>query len=203
MIVEPELPIRPSQSSEHEPNVAPVPEQPDVSMTDPDSPETPGDSSDNAEKLMMVMTSRHQPSLSRTVSVHIGTGELSTKFLLQNLMILCRREDGLLQRDLRQLLKKNPKKRKRLEPVPELFPLTREELSEDEFEIVIDLFASPGSKHRQDSRGSEHRQDSRVSESYVQTQDRDRARPLKRRVEVSMRNLTREDRDAFTAAKEE
>ena len=34
------------------------------------------------------------------------------------------------------------------------------------------------------------------------TQDRGRARPLKRRVEVSMRNLTREDRDAFTAAKQ-
>ena len=34
------------------------------------------------------------------------------------------------------------------------------------------------------------------------TQDRDRARPLKRRVEMSRRNLTREDRDAFTAAKQ-
>ena len=41
-----------------------------------------------------------------------------------------------------------------------------------------------------------------MSEAHVYTQDRDRARPLKRRVEVSMRNLTREDRDAFTAAKQ-
>ena len=70
------------------------------------------------------------------------------------------------------------------------------------FEIVIDLFASPGSEHRQDSCGSGHRQDSRVQEAHVYTQHRDRARPLKRRVEVSMRNLTREDRDAFTAAKQ-
>ena len=68
--------------------------------------------------------------------------------------------------------------------------------------MLIDLFASPGSEHRQDSRGSEHRQDSRVPEAHVDTQDRDRARPLKRRLEVSMRNLTREDRDAFTAAKQ-
>ena len=35
----------------------------------------------------------------------------------------------------------------------------------------------------------------------VQSQDRDRARPLKRRVEVPLRNPTREARDASTAAK--
>ena len=34
------------------------------------------------------------------------------------------------------------------------------------------------------------------------TQDRDRFRPLKRRVEVSMRNLSRDDRDAFNRAKQ-
>ena len=34
------------------------------------------------------------------------------------------------------------------------------------------------------------------------TQDRDCVRPLKRRVEVSMRNLSREDRDAFNRAKQ-
>ena len=49
--------------------------------------------------------------------------------------------------------------------------LTGEELSEDVFEILIDLFASPGSEHRQDSRGSGHRQDSRVPEAHVYTQD--------------------------------
>ena len=36
---EPELPQQSSQTSEHEPNVAPVPEQPDVSMPGPESPE--------------------------------------------------------------------------------------------------------------------------------------------------------------------
>ena len=54
--------------------------------------------------------------------------------------------------------------------MPELFPLTGEELSEVVIEILIDLFASPG---------SEHRQDSRSPEAHVYTQDRDRARPLK------------------------
>ena len=101
-------------------------------------------------------------------------------------------------------------KRLRSEPVPELFPLTEEELSEDVFEILIDLFASPGSEHFEDlrvsaccedSRGSEHCEDSRVLEAHEYTQDRDRFRPLKRRVEVSMRNLSRDDRDAFNRAK--
>ena len=69
-------------------------------------------------------------------------------------------------------------------------------------EILIDLFAPPGSEHRQDSRGSEHRQCSRVPEAHVYTRDRDRARPLKRRVEVPLRNLTLDDRDTFTAAQQ-
>ena len=67
-------------------------------------------------------------------------------------------------------------------------------MSEDVFEILIDVFASPG---------SEHRQDSRVLEAHVYTHDRDRDRPLKRRVELSIRKLTREDRDALTVAKQE
>ena len=58
--------------------------------------------------------------------------------------------------------------------MPELFPLTGEELSEDVFDILIGLFASP----RQDSRGSEHRHDCRVPEDHVYSQDRDRAKPL-------------------------
>ena len=58
-------------------------------------------------------------------------------------------------------------KRMRSEPVPELFPLTGEELCENVFEVLIDLFASPGSEHCEDSRvssGSEHCEDSRVSD---------------------------------------
>ena len=80
--------------------------------------------------------------------------------------------------------------RMRQKPVPEVFPLTGQDLSGDMIENLIDLCPSPG---------SEHRQDSCVPEAHVYTQDRDRARPLKRRVEVSLRNLTRDDRDAFTA----
>ena len=62
-------------------------------------------------------------------------------------MILCRHDDGLLQRDPRQPL------RMRLETVPELFPLTGEEMSEDvvEFFCLICL-RQPASEHRQDSR---------------------------------------------------
>ena len=77
-------------------------------------------------------------------------------------------------------------KRLRSEPVPELFPLTGEELSEKVFEILIDLFASLVSEHCEDPRvsaGSEHCEDSRVSagsaqcessrvpEAHVYTQD--------------------------------
>ena len=109
------------------------------------------------------------------------------------------------------------KRSDRSEPVPELFPLTGEELTENVFEILIDLFASPEPEHCEDSsvsngseqcegsrvsNGSEQCEVSRVPEAYVYTQDRDRFRPLKRRVEVSMRNLSRKDRDAFNRAKQ-
>ena len=111
-------------------------------------------------------------------------------------------------------------KRFRSEPVPQLFPLTGEELSEDVFEILIDLFASLVSAYCDDSRVSAYCEDSRVSaycedfrgselcagsrvlEAHVYTQDRDRFRPLKRRVEGSMRNLSREDPDVFNRAKQ-
>ena len=96
-------------------------------------------------------------------------------------------------------------RRLRSEPVPELFPLTGEELTENVFEILIDLFAPPEPEHCEDSRvsaGSEHCEGSCVPQAHVYTQDRDRFRPLKRRVEVSMRNLSREDRDAFNRAKQ-
>ena len=64
---------------------------------------------------------------------------------------------------------------------------------------------SPGSEHCEDSSvspGSEQCEGSRVPEAHVYTQNRDRFRPLKRRVEVSMRDLSREDRDAFDRAKQ-
>ena len=42
-------------------------------------------------------------------------------------------------------------KRLRSEPVQELFPLTGEELTENVFEILIDLFAPPEPEHCEDS----------------------------------------------------
>ena len=153
---------------------------------------------------------------------------MATRLLLRNLVVTRRRVvakrplTGDEEEEMRQ-------KRLRSEPVPELFPLNGEELSENVFEILIDLFASPGSEHCEDSRvsagsghcedsrvspGSEHCEDSRVSAgseqcegsrvpgAHVCTQDRDRFRPVKRRVEVSMRDLSREDRDAFNRAKQ-
>ena len=65
-------------------------------------------------------------------------------------------------------------KRLRSEPVPELFPLTGEELTENVFEILIDLFASPESEHCEDSRvstGSEQCEGSRAPEAHVYTQE--------------------------------
>ena len=46
---EPELPEQPSQTSGQENDVAPVPEQPDVSMPDPGTPETPGDTVETSD----------------------------------------------------------------------------------------------------------------------------------------------------------
>ena len=56
-------------------------------------------------------------------------------------------------------------KKLRSEPVPELFPLTGEELTENVFEILTDLFASPEPEHCEASRvsaGSEQCEGSRV-----------------------------------------
>ena len=65
-------------------------------------------------------------------------------------------------------------------------------MSADVIEILTDLHASPSSEQRLDYR----------ARKPMHTPDRDCVRPLKRRVEVSARNLTRSDRDAFTAAKQ-
>ena len=148
---------------------------------------------------MMTMTNRPHPSWSRTVAVHIGNGNLPPPEpddpVATRGRVVAKRPPTPQEEEFRQ-------KRKKSEPVPELFPFTGRELSEDVFEMLIDLFASHGSEQRHDSRCSEHRQDSHVPEARVHTQDRDRARPRKRRVEVSLRTLTRKDRDAFTAAKQ-
>ena len=98
VIDETELP----QSSGQEPNVAPVPEQPYVRCLILNLQKH---LANLLKRPMVIMTNRHQPSPSRTQASHIGNGDQRTKCLLRNLMILWRREDELLQRDLRQLLR--------------------------------------------------------------------------------------------------
>ena len=63
------------------------------------------------KRPMMMMTDRLQPSLCCIAAVPTGNGDLSSKCLLRNLVIWWRREDELLQRDLRQLLRReNPER---------------------------------------------------------------------------------------------
>ena len=150
---------QPFPSSEHEPNATPVPEQPDVSMPDPDFPETPDDPVDDNDR-------EEQPStepVPHSSSSHWEWRPLTAA-----------EEEESRQKQMKS------------EQVPELFPLTAEELSEDVFEMLIDFFASPGSR--------DCCTDSRAPEAHVYTQERNLSRPLKRRVEVSMRTLTRGSR---------
>ena len=201
---EPELHPQPSQFPEQRPNVdAPVPEQPpDVSMPAPDFQETPDDNADDSDHEERAPTEPVPQSSSShwewRPEYEVPPPEPGDPGMTRRRIVAKRPPTDDEEEEMRQ-------KRLRSESVPELFPLTGEELSEDVFEILVDLFASPVSTYCENSHvsaGSEHCDDSRVPEAHVYTQDRDRARPLKRRVEVSMRNLTREDRDAFTRAKQ-
>ena len=200
---EPELPPQPSQFPEQRPNVdAPVPEQPpDVSMPAPDFQETPDDNADSDHEERAPTEPVPQSSSSHwewRPEYEVIPPEPDNPVVTRRRVVAKRPPTVAEEEELRQ-------KRLRSESVPELFPLTGEGLSEDVFEILIDLFASPVSDYCENSHvsaGSEHCDDFRVPDVHVYTQDRDRARPLKRRVEVSMRNLTREDRDAVTRAKQ-
>ena len=127
-------------------------------MPDPGPPETLGDTVETSDD-------DHEGDHSRTCPAQwqftLGMETVSTKCLLRNLddPVVTRR--GVVAQRLPTVAEEEEirQKRMRSEPVPELFPLfplTGEELSEDVFEILIDLFASPGSEHCQDSRGSEH-----------------------------------------------
>ena len=210
---ETELPQQPSQTSRQETNVAPVSPS-DVPMPDPVPPETPDE---NAE----TSTDDRENTAKWPPEYEVPPPKPGDSAVTPRRVVAKRPPTADEEEEMRQ-------KRLRSEPVPELFPLTGKELSENVFKILIDLFASPGSEHCEDScvsagsehcedscvsAGSEHCEDSRVSagseqcegsrvpEAHVYTQDRDRFRPLKRRVEVSMRDLSREDRDAFNRAK--
>ena len=148
---EPELPRQPSQSSQHEPNVAPVPEQPDVSMPDRESPETLGEpadtSNDDHDEQTTAEPVPHNCSshLEWRPEHEVPPQEPDDPVATRRRLIAKRPPPTIEQEEFRQ-------RRVRLEPVPELFPLTGDELSEDLFEILIDLFTSPSSEHRQDSR---------------------------------------------------
>ena len=189
---EPKLPQQPSQTSGQENKVAPV-SQPDVSMPDPGPPETPDESAETSDD--------DRENTARTEwrpEYEVPPPEPGNSAVTRRQVVARRPPTGDQEQEIRQ-------KRLRSEPVPELFPLTGEELAEDVFEVLIELFASPGSEHCEDFRVSascEHCEGSRVMEAHVYTQDRDRLRPLKRRVDVSMRNLSRDDRDAFNRAKQ-
>ena len=159
---EPELPHQPSQTSGQENNVAPV-SQPDVSMPDPGSPETLDESAETSDDL-------------RENTVEPVPHSSSSHWEWRPEYDVPPPEAGGPRMTRRRIVAKKPptddeeeemrQKRSRSEPVPELFPLTGKELTENVFEILIDLFASPESEHCEDSRvsnGSEHCEDSRVS----------------------------------------
>ena len=162
---EPELPHQPSHSSEHEPNVALVPEQPNVSMSDRESPDTPGEPADTSDD-------DHEEQTTAEPVPHSSSSHWAWRLEYE---VLPPEPDDPVATRRRVVAKRPPttaeeeefrQKRMRPEPVPELFPFDWR-MFEDVIEILIDLFASPGSEHRRDSRGSELRQDSRVPEAHV------------------------------------
>ena len=199
---ETEWPQQLPQMSGQENNVAPVSPS-DVPMPDSVPPETPDENAEtsNDDRENTVELVPHSSTSSHwewRPEYEVHPLEPGDSAVTRRRVVAKRPPTVDEEEEMRQ-------KRLRSEPVPELFPLTGEELSENVFEILIDLFASPGSEHGEDSRvsaGSEQCEGSRVPEAHVYTQDRDRFRPLKRRVEVSMRDLSREGRDAFNRAKQ-
>ena len=158
---EPELPQQPSQTSGQENNVAPV-SQPDVSMPDPGSPETLDESAETSDddRENTVEPAPHSSShWEWRPEYEVPPPEPGDPGMTRR-RIVAKRPPTDEEEETRQ-------KRLRSEPVPELFPLTGDDLTENVFEILIDLFASPEPQHCEDSRvssGSEHCEDSRVSD---------------------------------------
>ena len=159
---EPELPEQPYQTSGQENNVAPV-SQPDVSMPDPGSPETLDESaetSDDDRENYVEPVPHSSSSLKEWQPEHeVPPPEPGDPGMTRRRIVTKRPPTDDEEEEMRQ-------KRLRSDPVPELFPLTGEELTENVFEILIDLFASPEPEHCEDSRlsnCSEHCEDSRVS----------------------------------------
>ena len=142
-----QLPQQPFQTSGQENNVAPVPEQLDVSMPDPGPPETPGDTvetSDDDHEITAEPVSHSSSShWEWRPEYEVPPPEPGDPVVTRRRVVAKRPPTVDEEEEIRQ-------KRLRSEPVPELLPPTGEELSEDVFEILIGLFASPGSEHCED-----------------------------------------------------
>ena len=158
---EPELPQQPSQTSGQENNVAPV-SQPDVSMPDPGSPETLDDSAetsdDDRENTVEPVPHSTSSHWEWRLEYEVPPPEPGDPGMTRRRIVAQRPPTDDEEEEMRQ-------KRLRSEPVPELFPLAGEELTENVFEILIDLFASPKPEHCEDSRVSncsQHCEDSCV-----------------------------------------
>ena len=143
---EPELPSQPSQFPEQRPNVdAPVPEQsPDVSMPAPDFQETPDDDVDDSGHEERAPTEPAPQSSSSNwewrPEYEVPPPEPDDPGMTRRRIVAKRPPIDDEEEEMRQ-------KRLRSESVPELFPLTGKELSEDVFEILVYLFASPVSNY--------------------------------------------------------
>ena len=145
-----ELPQQPTQTSGQENDVARV-SQPDVWMPDPGPPETPDETAEtpdhdreNTAELVPHSNSLHwewRPGH------EVPPQEPGVPVVTRRRVVAKRPPTGDEEEEIRQ-------KRFRSEPLPQLFPLTGEEMSEDVFEILIDLFASLVSAYCEDSRVS-------------------------------------------------
>ena len=118
---ESELSQQPFPSSEHEPNATPVPEQPDVSMPDPDFPETPDDPVDDNDR-------EEQPSTEPVPHSKSSHWERRPEFEVpppEPGDPVARRRRIIAKRPLTAAEEeKSQQKRMKSEQVPELFPLT-------------------------------------------------------------------------------
>ena len=159
-----ELPQQPSQTSRQENNDAPV-SQPDVSMPDPGSPETLDNSAetsnDDRENIAEPVPHSSSSHWEWRPEYEVLPPEPGDHVMTRR-RIVAKTPPTDDDEEMRQ-------KKLKSETVPELFPLTGEELTENVFEILIDLFASPEPEHCEDScvsACSEQCEGSRVPEAH-------------------------------------
>ena len=120
---------------------------------DPESPETPGDPAETSDDHHDEQTTADPVPHSarsrweRRPEYEVPPPEPDDPLMTRR-RVVAKRPPTAADEDFRQ-------KRMKSESVPELFQLIGVECSEEVFEMLIDLVASSGSKHRQDSRGAE------------------------------------------------